>query len=240
MRSGRPAGESEHLFFDAVATCGDGVVIADPDGTITYANRAAATMYACAPDQLLGRHGGSLDVPEKEWEASILPALLEGGTWRGYMTQRRKDRSVFKGALTISAIRSEAGEMLGTVRLVRDETDGEQASPGSSTSRRSDFAPKSCFLNQRSCCSTASRRSFEARTRSMSCSWLIFERSSRLTPSSYNIQRRPPRGIPSKRKRSVCSESSCDSSAEGKVNRPRSRRLAYNAKPVRSHSRIFT
>ena len=108
----------------AIEQAAELIVMTDLDGTIRYVNPAfeAVTGYARQDaigktPRLLksGRHDRAFY--ERMWET-----LLGGNTWRGHLTNRRKDGTLYEGDAVISPVRNSSGEITNFVTAQRDVT----------------------------------------------------------------------------------------------------------------------
>lgn len=77
----------------AVETSGEGVAIADPDGTLAFVTRAFAGRFGSATEDLRGRHWESCFPPREvdRLRADALTAVREGWQWDGGCEGLRAD-----------------------------------------------------------------------------------------------------------------------------------------------------
>ncbi len=105
---------------EALEALPDGVAVVDAHGTMVFLNAALASLhsYPAAPD-LLGRGWGVLfpDGEAGRLEQEALPAARSGGAWRGRVTGRRRDGSVFPLSLSLAPLNE------GFVLVLRDQTE---------------------------------------------------------------------------------------------------------------------
>lgn len=102
------------------------VLVADAEGIIRWANRAAARIFGYAPDALAGRpldmlfvpRDVALRIPEAELDASSLCGHAEDDRWH-----MRADGSAFWSTGSTTAVRDGAGVLLGYVKILRNRTD---------------------------------------------------------------------------------------------------------------------
>src|SRR5256885_578429 len=73
------------------------VVIVDLEGTITYWNRFAETLYGWRADEVLGTKSVDITLPPEVIPivAQILTRVAEGASWSGELPRRRRDGSEF-------------------------------------------------------------------------------------------------------------------------------------------------
>ncbi len=107
------------LLLDSV---GQAVVACDLDGTITYWNRYAETMFHRSREEMIGESIVKL-VPSEEatGEAGeILEALGRGDRWEGEFTLRREDGEEFPALTAGVPIQGDQGKLIGIVGVVTD------------------------------------------------------------------------------------------------------------------------
>lgn len=106
--------------MDSIA---DLVVIADPQGKITYVNQACTRLTGFPKEELLGKSLGWL---RKRWRKheKDFPAKLEGGSLGPFEIRwRTKSGSEAYFSVTASVIKSVDEEPLGTILILRDITE---------------------------------------------------------------------------------------------------------------------
>ena len=100
----------------------DGVIVFDTEGIIQYGNLASEHMSGWPVKDLYGinttifRSG----IHEDEFYSELWKTLLSGKVWRGALTNRRRDGSLFDTETTISPVRSSEGTITHYVSLWRD------------------------------------------------------------------------------------------------------------------------
>ncbi|GMV42157.1 MAG: histidine kinase [Myxococcales bacterium] len=112
------------LLATAVAQVDEGIVISDVDGTIRYANPAFEQMSGWSREELAGQTPRLLRSGRHDaaFYADMWASILGGHTWKGRLTNRRKDGTLFHDATTISPVRGEGGEITAFVGVKRDIT----------------------------------------------------------------------------------------------------------------------
>src|SRR5690606_6869245 len=111
--------ENARLFAEnltlarAVEAAADMVLIGSPDGSVQFANPAftATTGYSAA--EAIGQRLSVLngDSPTSPVYTAIRKTILEGHTWRGEVTNRRKDGTPYEAQLAVSPIINERGQI---------------------------------------------------------------------------------------------------------------------------------
>lgn len=98
-----------------LASAGDGIMVADPEGRVTFANPAAAAMLGWSVDDLTGPDSEELVLP------GLRAALNGGGAQSGERAFQRRDGTSFDGEHTTTPI-LENGRAIGAVITIRDVT----------------------------------------------------------------------------------------------------------------------
>jgi PAS domain S-box-containing protein len=122
------AGSSAELVVSALDQAGAAVVITDRLSRVAYANRAAGELIGRPVEWLRGRHFAVLmgeHRPLAEID-DVAAGVAAGRTWSGTMTRRRLDGKRVKVKLTLSPVRSSAGEVSHVIALIRDIEQDEE------------------------------------------------------------------------------------------------------------------
>jgi PAS domain S-box-containing protein len=132
---GRKRGESPvgtanqerlQLFWHAVSSVPDFVVITDLKGNILFANQSILTRTGYRDDEVIGRHVTMLlspNYPPGHWRAAHEATLQ--GSWSGELLDITKDGREFRIFLTSSAVRDENGNTIAAVGISREVTDAQ-------------------------------------------------------------------------------------------------------------------
>ncbi len=121
------AEELPELLLRAMATAGNGIVIADarlPDLPLVYANAAFLRMTGYAEEEVLGRNCRFLQGPETD-ASQVQPMrrrLLAGREVQAVLLNHRRDGTPFWNELRISSVRSGSGEITHYVASQQDVT----------------------------------------------------------------------------------------------------------------------
>ena len=104
---------------------GQAVIATDPQGDITFWNRAAERVYGWSEEEALGRNVLDLTVPEEaQVEAhDIMTTLSHGSSWSGEFEARRKDGSTFPVLVTDTPVFDDEGELAGVIGVTTDISD---------------------------------------------------------------------------------------------------------------------
>jgi PAS domain S-box-containing protein len=100
----------------------DGIFSTDLEGRITSWNAAAERIYGYTEEEILGQTGWMLVLPERLDEArEVGRTMLGGGSVIDFASKARtKDGHEIDIAPSVSAIRSQSGEVVGTLTIVRE------------------------------------------------------------------------------------------------------------------------
>ena len=106
------------------------IYMLDTDGRVRSWNEGAQRIKGYEADEIVGRHF-RVFLPEEERNKDIadqaLLAAAREGQFEGELWLVRKDGSRFFASVVMDAIRSEAGELIGFAKLVRDITEQREA-----------------------------------------------------------------------------------------------------------------
>ena len=103
---------------------GEGILFADMDWTIEYANPALEQLTGHSAAEMTGQS------PEM-WRSDLAPrptydemkaAIQNGAIWQGELVNRRKGGDPYDAALTVSPYRDADGHIIGLVVILRDIT----------------------------------------------------------------------------------------------------------------------
>jgi two-component system cell cycle sensor histidine kinase/response regulator CckA len=106
----------------AINTALDGIMLADLDGRVTYANSSFLSLWGFASaDEVVGAHISDFWIGGEARD--ILEILTRTGGWRGELTVRRRDRGSLSVELSASLIRNEQGQATGIMTSFMDITE---------------------------------------------------------------------------------------------------------------------
>jgi PAS domain S-box-containing protein len=124
----REATERERLFSAVVESSNDAIITKTLDGTITGWNRAAERLFGFTAAEAVGKPIDIIVPPDRRAEVDdILSRIGQGERIEEHETTRlRKDGRHVDVSLSISPIRSAAGEIVGASKNARDITDSKR------------------------------------------------------------------------------------------------------------------
>ncbi|WP_435362277.1 PAS domain S-box protein [Haloarchaeobius sp. DFWS5] len=101
----------------------DGMALLDANYTVTYANRAFASLHGSGLDDVVGSNWQA-HYTEEEWRRlawQVVPVVERDGGWRGEATGQRTDGATFPQELSLSEL--DDGSLVCVVRDISDRKD---------------------------------------------------------------------------------------------------------------------
>lgn len=124
--SGRKAVEAAlHVKNAALEAAANAVVITDRNGRIEWANPAFTALTGYALAAAIGRDHRELvksGQQDPEFYRHLWETILAGRVWRGMVTNRRKDGSLYTEEMTITPVRNEQGDIAHFAAIKQDIT----------------------------------------------------------------------------------------------------------------------
>jgi len=121
-------------FRRLVASVSDyAIFMLDPGGHVRTWNAGARRLKGYAPEEIIGRHFSTFYTQEdraRDHPAHELDITLREGRYQEEGWRVRKDGTTFWASVTITAVRDDAGELIGFAKVTRDLTErkrGEDA-----------------------------------------------------------------------------------------------------------------
>jgi PAS domain S-box-containing protein len=117
-----------HLLSNAVEQTGEGIGIADLDGTILFMNQAFAAMHGYEVSEVVGRQIATLHTAEQmPCVEYALRQTLQTGEFSGEVMHARRDGSAFPGLMHVSLLRDDDGAPIAIIGALRDISDLKRA-----------------------------------------------------------------------------------------------------------------
>jgi len=118
----------ERLFSAVVESSNDAIITQSLDGTITGWNRAAERLFGYSADEAVGEHISLIVPPHRRDEVdSVLEQVHRGEVIEHFETVRmHKDGRNVDASLSISPLRSAAGQIIGSSKIARDITESKR------------------------------------------------------------------------------------------------------------------
>ncbi len=109
----------------AVESTAEAVVITDSRGVIQYVNPAFEQVTGYFRDEAVGRDLHFLDSGrhDETFYREIRSTLVRAGVWRGRITQKRKDGTLYEEECVYSPVRDDSGRIINYVSIKRDVTE---------------------------------------------------------------------------------------------------------------------
>jgi len=102
--------EKLQKLSSAIEQASEVVTITNSKGEIEYVNPAFTRITGFSPEEALGKTPALFrDEKYRDLAHEIREAILQGKTWQGKITEKKKDGSTYPAALTLSPIRDEDG-----------------------------------------------------------------------------------------------------------------------------------
>ncbi|HEU5124461.1 MAG TPA: PAS domain S-box protein [Verrucomicrobiae bacterium] len=122
------AEEQVRIRTMALEAAANGILITDRDGKILWANRAFSVMTGYTLEQALNQNVRLLQSGEhpETFYRDLWETILSGQIWRGSITNRHKDGSLYWEDMTITPVRAE-GEISHFIAVKQDVTERKQA-----------------------------------------------------------------------------------------------------------------
>jgi PAS domain S-box-containing protein len=110
----------------ALDASADAIIITDEHARIAWVNPAFTALTGYAPSDAIGRNPRELlksGVQDDVFYSEMWETIGSGHAWRGEMTNRRKDGTLYSENMTITPVRSPTGDVTHFVAIKRDLTD---------------------------------------------------------------------------------------------------------------------
>ena len=121
--------ESLRLQTAALEAAANGVVIADPKGTIQWVNPAFTHLTGYSAEEAIGQNPRVLKSgqhPESFYK-EMWETISQGHTWKGEIINRRKDGQLYDEEMTITPVRDRAGAVSHFIAIKQDISQRKRA-----------------------------------------------------------------------------------------------------------------
>jgi PAS domain S-box-containing protein len=125
MENHRQSDEAERRrLVAAIEQAAESIFVTDVNGTIQYINPAFEVMSGYSRREAVGQNPRILKSGrhKETFYREMWSTILSGQTWRGRMTDRRKNGSHYEKEIVISPVRDEKGDIINFVSVSRDVT----------------------------------------------------------------------------------------------------------------------
>ena len=119
----RKAEELVRLQGAVMQAAANAIVITDPNGRIEWVNTAFTTMTGYSAGETIGQNPRDIIKSGRQsppFYLQLWSCIRSGKVWRGEITNRRKDGSLYTEDMTITPIRDEQGEITHFVAIKQD------------------------------------------------------------------------------------------------------------------------
>ena len=126
----RKRAEAEHVLLTTAAEqAADAIIITDAEGRIQYINPAFTTMTGYSGNEAIGQNPRLLKsgTQNPEYYRELWKAILDGQTWHGQLTNRRKDGTLYIEEMTITPVRDSSGVITNFIAVKHDVTERKRA-----------------------------------------------------------------------------------------------------------------
>ncbi len=125
ITAGRVAREQIAFQARILKDITDAVIAIDREGRVTYWNEAAEQLYEIPVDEAIGEKVDGLyqwQWPSQETDKAVYDALEQSGSWQGLRTQTKRNGEKLIVRMSLSVLKNEAGEHVGYLGVIHDET----------------------------------------------------------------------------------------------------------------------
>jgi len=111
------------LFSQAVESSNDGIVVADLEGKVTYANEAFVKMFGYSKEELIGKEIFFIYADDQKSKLEEAVGATIKGSWTGELVGKRKNGELFPVMISASRVLDEEGNTVATMANHRDITE---------------------------------------------------------------------------------------------------------------------
>jgi len=114
------------ILSDAIKHAGDGIIIADRRGTVTYVNQAFRDVSGCSNADVIGHPVGRIDpvMSGRQWKRRFIQAIKQQGVWHDEQWSHRKSGERYFAKVTVTAIMQGGSNQISHfVTIIQDITD---------------------------------------------------------------------------------------------------------------------
>ena len=120
-----PGGTNASFQARLLDAVGQAIIITNPEGKVTYWNRAAERLYGWSAEEVMGRLIMEVTL-SKELAAraeEIMSELRAGRSWSGELEVRRKDGTTFTAHVTDTPVEDKEGTLVAIISVSTDITE---------------------------------------------------------------------------------------------------------------------
>jgi PAS domain S-box-containing protein len=122
------AEEQLKLLGAALAAAANGIFITDRAGAILWANPALSAITGYSLEEVRGRNPRLFKSGQHEagYYGNLWQTILSGQVWKGELTNRRKDGSLYQDEMTITPVQDSQGRITHFIAIHQDITERKQ------------------------------------------------------------------------------------------------------------------
>jgi len=118
------AQEQLRKLLVAVEQAGETIVVTDPTGKIEYVNPSFESTTGYSVEEAIGQNPRIVKSGrhDRAFYREMWETIAEGRVWRGRLTNRRRDGTLYEETATISPVKDEKGAIINYIAVKRDVT----------------------------------------------------------------------------------------------------------------------
>lgn len=102
------------ILSDAIKHAGDGIIIANRSGTVTYVNQAFRDVSGCSNVDVIGHPVSRIDpvMSGRQWKRRFIQAIKQQGIWHDEQWSHRKSGEKYFAKVTVTAIKNGGSDKI--------------------------------------------------------------------------------------------------------------------------------
>jgi PAS domain S-box-containing protein len=114
--------ESSRMLATAIEQAAEAIMVTDSHGLIQYVNPAFGLITGYSSQEIIGRNPRFLNSGDNDqnFHEELWSTITKGNTWKGRITNRRKDGTLYHEEASISPVRDPNGTISHYVKVTRD------------------------------------------------------------------------------------------------------------------------
>ena len=121
----KQADQERLLLTTAIEQSAESIMITDTEGSILYINTAFEQINGYSRQEAIGKRARIL-IERNEKDTAVYEDLRmtldRGEVWRGRLTNKKKDKTLYEAEVTISPVKDKSGRIINYVGVSRDVT----------------------------------------------------------------------------------------------------------------------
>ena len=117
------------LHTAALQAAANGIILTEPDGTISWVNPAFTALTGYGPEEVIGKNPRLLQSGKQDpsFYADLWQTISSGNVWAGELINQRKDGTLYHEEMTITPVRDTGGAIRNYIAIKQDITERKQA-----------------------------------------------------------------------------------------------------------------